>query len=99
MKIIIGILYFATILLVGSLFVFALYAQIRMIQNRKEVSLFDKRILFNPFNIQFFGERYLSDVGLEWRNKAWRSIALVIALISVIFLFVLFFLVFKDVVV
>jgi len=46
--------------------------QILMIANRKAgVKLFDQRLMYNPFNVQFYGDEYLTLKGLKWRNLSW----------------------------
>jgi len=47
-------------------------SQFLMIRNRKEgVKLFESKFLFNPFNMQFFGQKYLTEKGIYWRSKSW----------------------------
>ena len=56
-----------------------------MIRNRKsDIKMFDKKLLFNPFNIQFFGDRHLTEKGLYFRNKSWMYLALLIIIIVII---------------
>ncbi len=46
--------------------------QFLMIANRKQgVKLFDPRLMYNPFNAQFYGDEYLTLAGLKWRNLSW----------------------------
>jgi hypothetical protein len=46
--------------------------QVLMIKNRKPgVELFDQRLMYNPFNVQFYGDEYLTLRGLKWRNLSW----------------------------
>jgi len=46
--------------------------QVLMITNRKPgVKLFDQRLMYNPFNVQFYGDEYLTLAGLRWRNLSW----------------------------
>jgi hypothetical protein len=35
------------------------------------VKFFDQRLMYNPFNIQFYGDQYLTLKGLKWRNLSW----------------------------
>jgi len=50
--------------------------QFLMVRYRKpKVKLFDSKILFNPFNVQFFGQKYLTEKGIHLRNKSWLYIS------------------------
>jgi hypothetical protein len=56
----------------AALWGMGLVFQILMIVNRKPgVMLFDRRLMFNPFNVQFYGDEYLTLRGLKWRNLSW----------------------------
>jgi hypothetical protein len=56
----------------AGLWVLGLVFQFLMIANRKaDVKIFDRRLMLNPFNLQFFGDRYLTLRGLKWRNLSW----------------------------
>lgn len=59
--------------------------QFLMMKNRKKkVKLFEHRILFNPFNLQFFGKKYLTEKGIYWRNKSWIFFSIFVITIIVI---------------
>jgi hypothetical protein len=56
----------------AGLWCLGLFFQVLMIANRKpEVKLFDQRLMYNPFNVQFYGDTYLTLNGLKWRNLSW----------------------------
>ena len=60
--------------------------QVLMIRNRKPgVKLFDQRLLYNPFNVQFYGDEYLTLAGLKWRNLSWICYGAFAAILVVIF--------------
>ncbi len=70
------------------IFLVGVIYQILMIKNRKSgIKLFDSKILFNPFNTQFFGNKYLTDKGLYWRNKSWLFL-IIFLLIIILFLMI-----------
>lgn len=82
-------IYIATfiILFIGLVVLFSLgvLLQVLMVRNRKsEIKLFDKKILFNPFNLQLFGNKYLKEKGIYYRNKSWVCIALFIFIILIV---------------
>jgi hypothetical protein len=57
-----------------SLWLLCAISQVVMIFNRKPgVRLFQARLLYNPFLMQFRGRYYLTDRGLFWRNLSWAS--------------------------
>jgi ABC-type branched-subunit amino acid transport system permease subunit len=63
------------------LFLFFLFVatQIAMLLNRKPgVKLFDVSIFGNPFVIQYYGRRYLTERGIFWRNISWVALAVII---------------------
>ncbi len=86
-------LFFITVCLVLLLvFTFVVVCQVLMVRNRKsDINLFDRRILFNPFNIQFFGEKYLTGKGIHWRNKSWLCLGIFVITIMIILSLKLFF--------
>ena len=56
----------------AGLWVLGLIFQVLMIANRKPgVRLFDQRLMYNPFSVQFYGDQYLTVRGLFWRNLSW----------------------------
>ena len=56
----------------AGLWALGLVFQMLMIANRKQgVKLFDQRLMYNPFNMQFYGDEYLTLKGLKWRNLSW----------------------------
>jgi hypothetical protein len=58
--------------LLAILWFLGLFSQFLMIANRKPgVKFFDQRLMYNPFNIQFYGDQYLTLKGLKWRNLSW----------------------------
>lgn len=58
--------------LLAALWFLGLIFQVLMIVNRKpDVKVFDQRLMYNPFNIQFYGDQYLTLKGLKWRNLSW----------------------------
>jgi hypothetical protein len=60
--------------------------QVLMIRHRKpEVKLFDRRLMYNPFNAQFYGSEYLTLDGLKWRNLSWICYGVFAAILVVIF--------------
>jgi len=68
------------------LFILGVIAQMLMIHNRKPgVNLFDRRLLFNPFNIEFFGRKYLTKKGIYWRNKSWLYFGIFVFIILLLF--------------
>ncbi len=63
-----------------------LFFQILMIRNRKpDVKLFDHRLMYNPFNVQFYGSEYLTLTGLKWRNLSWICYGVFAAILVLIF--------------
>ena len=78
--------------LLGVLWTAGLLFQLLMIRNRKPgIKLFDRRLMYNPFNVQFFGSEYLTLQGLRWRNLSWicySSFAAIFILIVGLFLYV-----------
>ena len=64
------------------------FFQILMIRHRNDgIKLFDSRLLFNPFNVQFFGKKYLTDKGLVYRNKSWIASGIFLITICLILIF------------
>ncbi len=58
--------------LLAVMWLAGLFFQVLMIRNRKPgVKLFDERLMYNPFNIQFHGDEFLTLTGLKWRNLSW----------------------------
>ena len=58
--------------LLGVMWLAGLLFQILMISNRKPgIKLFDERLMYNPFNLQFHGDEFLTLTGLKWRNLSW----------------------------
>ena len=58
--------------LLAILWFLGLFFQFLMIRNRKPgVKVFDQRLTYNPFNVQFFGAEFLTLKGLKWRNLSW----------------------------
>jgi hypothetical protein len=56
----------------AGLWCLGLVFQVLMIANRKPgIKLFDQRLMYNPFNVQFYGDEYLTLRGLKWRNLSW----------------------------
>ena len=46
--------------------------QVIIIANRKPaIKLFEPRLLFNPFFLQFGGRYLLTEKGIFWRNVSW----------------------------
>jgi hypothetical protein len=65
----------ALIILPCVLLAFVL-TQFCMVANRKpDVKLFQARLLYNPFNVQFQGRYYLTERGIYWRNISWVCFA------------------------
>jgi len=47
-------------------------SQLLIIARRKPgIKLFQARLLFNPFLMQFGGHYYLTEAGIFWRNVSW----------------------------
>jgi hypothetical protein len=67
-------------------FVLFLVSQLMMITNRKSgVKLFDASLFGNPFAIQFYGQKYLTDRGLFWRNVSWLgAIGFVLSILALL---------------
>ena len=81
----IKILFISIIIILIILWICGVVFQFLMIRNRKsEIRIFDRRILFNPFNIQFFGEKYLTKEGCHWRNKSWLCFGVFVVTIIII---------------
>jgi hypothetical protein len=58
--------------LLGIMWFAGLFFQLLMIRHRKPgIKLFDQRLMYNPFNLQFHGDEYLTLTGLKWRNLSW----------------------------
>ncbi|MDA8098329.1 MAG: hypothetical protein M0042_01735 [Nitrospiraceae bacterium] len=56
----------------AGLWMLGLIFQFLMIANRKPgIKVFDQRLMYNPFNLQFYGAEYLTLTGLKWRNLSW----------------------------
>jgi hypothetical protein len=59
-------------LILGLSAILGIIFQILMIANRKPgMALFQERLLFNPFHMQFRGSYYLTSTGIYWRNLSW----------------------------
>jgi hypothetical protein len=72
--------------LLAILWFLGLFFQFLMIANRKpEVKLFDQRLMYNPFNIQFYGAEYLTLNGLKWRNLSWICYGVFAGILATIF--------------
>ncbi len=72
--------------LLGVMWVAGLFFQILMIRNRKPgVKVFDQRLMYNPFNLQFYGEEYLTLTGLKWRNLSWLCYGIFAGILIAIF--------------
>jgi hypothetical protein len=41
--------------------------------------------MYNPFNIQFYGDQYLTLNGLKWRNLSWICYGVFAGLLVLIF--------------
>jgi hypothetical protein len=83
----VGIFFVMVCLLLFVVIILGIVFQLLMIQCRKpEITLFDKKILFNPFNLQFFGQKYLSEKGIYWRNKSWLCFGAFFITIIIMFL-------------
>ncbi len=62
-----------------------LFFQILMIANRKPgIRVFDRQLAFNPFNLQFYGDQFLTLKGLMWRNLSWICYGVFSAILIVI---------------
>jgi hypothetical protein len=72
--------------LLASLWFLGLFFQFLMIANRKPgVKFFDQRLMYNPFNIQFYGDQYLTLKGLKWRNLSWICYGAFVGILILIF--------------
>jgi hypothetical protein len=41
--------------------------------------------MYNPFNIQFYGDQYLTLKGLKWRNLSWICYGVFAGILVLIF--------------
>jgi hypothetical protein len=72
--------------LLAILWFLGLFFQFLMIANRKpDVKVFDQRLMYNPFNIQFYGDQYLTLKGLKWRNLSWICYGVFAGILVLIF--------------
>ena len=72
--------------LLALLWVLGIIFQVLMIANRKPgIGLFDRQLMFNPFNVQFFGDEYLTPRGMQWRNLSWFCFGVFVAVIVLVF--------------
>ena len=72
--------------LLATLWFLGLFFQVPMIRNRKpDVKFFDRRLMYNPFNIQFYGDQYLTLKGLKWRNLSWLCYGAFVGILILIF--------------
>jgi len=72
--------------LLAILWLLGLFFQFLMIANRKpDVKLLDQRLMYNPFNIQFYGAEYLTLNGLKWRNLSWICYSVFAGILVIIF--------------
>jgi hypothetical protein len=63
-------------LLLILVWIICVYSQFRMLANRKPgVRLFQARVLYCPFLMQFRGQYYLTSKGIFWRNLSWGCFA------------------------
>jgi len=70
-----------------SLLLLGIISLFLMVHHRKVgVRLFDYRLLFNPFNLQFLGIKYLTQEGIYCRNRAW----LCFGICALLILFIVF---------
>lgn len=57
-----------------------------MIANRKPaVKVFDQRLMYNPFNSQFYGDQHLMFKGPKWRNLSWICYGVYVGILALIF--------------
>ncbi|NTW59028.1 MAG: hypothetical protein HGB21_07765 [Nitrospirae bacterium] len=72
--------------LLAILWFLGLFLPFLMITNRKPaVKVFDQRLMYNPFNIQFYGEQYLTRKGFKWRNLSWLCYGVFVGILVMIF--------------
>jgi hypothetical protein len=72
--------------LLAVMWFLGLFFQMLMIANRKPgVKIFDQRLMYNPFNVQFHGGEYLTLRGLKWRNLSWLCYGVFAGILVAIF--------------